>query len=603
MTDAIDARTDWEHRIANRSDSFASSVTLPPPKTLIATSGAGYIFLRWDQVPEASGYLIEMTGPDGVPSILRHGGSDVPPVPDNWFAVTGVSDGVSYSFRVAAVSDPKTIPEAWSAAATGMTTGAVADPVSVFVAADTQIGRLQRLWNMVGSERLSQLLLGEDEHGNDIGAEFYEALKRAHDDLETRWVRAHAIFHDDLEVVSRTSGKLTFNFDKIDTVYDAILEIGLRPVVELSFMPREIASDPEKTVFTYKAIVSPPANWEDWYLLVHTFAAHLVERYGLAEVATWPFEVWNEPNLDVFWSGTKEDYLRLYKETARALKDVEPSLLVGGPSSAAGEWVEALAAYSRENGVPLDFATTHTYGNLPLDIRPALDRHGFGGIPIYWTEWGVGSTHFGPVHDAVTGAPFILSGYESSHGRIDALSYWVVSDHFEELGRPPRLFHDGFGLLSVGNLRKPRYWAVHLAAHQGERVLKTRLSGDAHTVNANATAHEDGTVDVLLWNGTINTDMMGGDPRLNRVVNVNISGLAAARYLAHVSRIDEEHSNIVRHLDSSTAWPSKEEWKELKAHDHLDSETLDELESVGGAISVKLFLPQPGVARLRLVPR
>ena len=602
MTDAIDARTDWENRIANRSDSFDTNVILPPPKTLIATSGAGYVFLRWDQVAGASGYQIELTGPDGKPSILYHGGSDVPAVPGNSFAVTGLSDGTNYSFRVGAVTDAKATPEAWSPAATATTSGAVPDPVSLFVAAGTEVGRTQRLWNMVGSERLSQLLIGEDENGHDIGAEFYESLKRAHDDLDARWVRAHAIFHDDLEVASRSNGVLAFNFSKIDTIYDMVLEAGLRPVVELSFMPRALASDPEKTVFTYKAIVSPPSDWEEWYLLVHSFAAHLVERYGLDEVATWPFEVWNEPNLDVFWSGSKEDYLQLYGETARALKSVDPSLQVGGPSSAASEWVEALASYAEETGVPLDFATTHTYGNLPLDMRPALARHGFAGIPIYWTEWGVGSTHFGPVNDAVTGAPFILSGYESCSGRIDALSYWVISDHFEELGRPPRLFHNGFGLLSVGNLRKPRYWAVQLAARQGDRVLKTRLSGDSHTVHANATSHDDGTIDLLLWNGTINTAMMAGDPRLNRIVSVNISGLAAERYAAEVARIDSEHSNIARHLDEATLWPSKEEWEELRAHDHLDTEALPDLQPVDGNAAVELFVPQPGVARLRLKP-
>ena len=600
MTDSIDARTDWENRIAYRSDSFDTNVALPPPGTLVATSGAGYVFLRWDRVEGAAGYLIEMTGPDGERSILHHGGSDVPAVPDNSFAVTGLSDGVGYSFRVAAIADPRANPEGWSPAAAAATSGVAAEPVSLFVAAGTEVGRTQRLWNMVGSERLSQLLIGEDGNGHDIGAEFYESLKRAHDDLDARWVRAHAIFHDDLEVVTRSNGVLTFNFSKIHTVYDMVLEAGLRPVVELSFMPRALASDPEKTVFTYKAIVSPPSDWEEWYLLVRSFAADLVERYGLAEVATWPFEVWNEPNLDVFWSGSKEDYLRLYGETARALKAVDASLKVGGPSSAASEWVEALASYAEETGVPLDFATTHTYGNLPLDMRPALDRHGFAGIPIYWTEWGVGSTHFGPVNDAVTGAPFILTGYESSGGRIDALAYWVVSDHFEELGRPPRLFHNGFGLLSVGNLRKPRYWAVHLAARQGDRVLKTSLSGDSHTVHANATSHDDGTLDLLLWNGTINTDVMGGDPRLNRVVSVNISGLAAKRYTAEVTRIDASHSNIVRYLDHAVLWPTKEEWEVLRAHDHLDTEVLPDLQPVDGTAAVEVFLPQPGVARLRL---
>ena len=252
-------------------------------------------------------------------------------------------------------------------------------------------------------------------------------------------------------------------------------------------------------MFTYRGIISPPADWSEWRALVAALATHLVERYGIDEVSQWAFEVWNEANLEVFWTGTREEYLRLYAESARAVKGVDPRLRVGGPSTAAGEWIEALAAYAAGEGLPLDFATTHTYGNLPLDARASLARHGFDGAPIWWTEWGVSPTHFGPIHDGVIGAPFVLSGYADVQGRLDALAYWVISDHFEELGRPPRLFHDGFGLLSVGNLRKPRYWAVHLAAHQGDHVLASSLDGDAAgvLVQAWATRHDDGTVDVL----------------------------------------------------------------------------------------------------------
>ncbi len=113
-------------------------------------------------------------------------------------------------------------------------------------------------------------------------------------------------------------------------------------------------------------------------------------------------------------------------------------------------------------------------------MRPALRRHDRDGIPVWWTEWGVGSTHYGPVHDGPIGAPFVLSGFLDAQQRLDALAYWVISDHFEELGRPPRLFHNGFGLLTVGNLRKPRYWAAHLAEQLGDHVLAATLDGDGH---------------------------------------------------------------------------------------------------------------------------
>ena len=235
---------------------------------------------------------------------------------------------------------------------------------------------------MVGSERLTQLRFGDDGNGNDIGAEFAEALQIAKDDLRADRVRAHAILHDDNKVVTRADdGSLAFDFTIVDALYDQILAIGIRPVVELSFMPAAIAKDPDETVFAYRGIISPPADWAEWRAVVRALAAHLVERYGIDEVRTWGFEVWNEPNLEVFWTGTQDEYLRLYDESAAAVKGVDDRLLVGGPSTAAGEWIEALTAHAETDQVPLDFVTSHTYGNLPIDTRPSLDRHGFAGHP------------------------------------------------------------------------------------------------------------------------------------------------------------------------------------------------------------------------------
>jgi xylan 1,4-beta-xylosidase len=315
--------------------------------------------------------------------------------------------------------------------------------------------------------------------------------------------------------------------------------------------------------------------------------------------------VWNEPNLEVFWTGTQVDYLRLYAESAHAINDVDPRLTVGGPSTAAAEWIEALAAYAETERLPLELATTHTYGNLPLDFRPVLERHGFGDASILWTEWGVGSTHFGPIHDGVAGAPFILSGLHSAQHRMSALSYWVVSDHFEELGRPPRLFHDGFGLLTLGNLRKPRYWALHLAAHQGDRVLPASVTGDGADVlvRAWATRHDDGpeqgTIDILVWNGTVNAELMHGDPRLVRDVTVAITGLPAERYAVELARVDAEHSNILA-VAPDVDWPDEAQWADLRAADRLHTERLDDLSPMSGTGSVGVSLPQPGVLRIRL---
>jgi xylan 1,4-beta-xylosidase len=296
--------------------------------------------------------------------------------------------------------------------------------------------------------------------GRPIGAEFEAALRLAHHELGVEAVRAHAILNDDLGTYREVDGSPVHDFAGIDRIYRRVLDLGLRPIVELSFMPRDLARDPAKTVFDYGAIISPPKDWHRWEGLVAELTAHLVERFGRDEVRRWAFEVWNEANLEVFWSGTRDEYLRLYDVSVRAVKSVDAELTVGGPASAAGKWVDELLGHCAATGSPIDFVSTHTYGNAPLDLRPIAARHGFRGLPQWWTEWGAHATHFNPVHDSPWSAAYLVRGMASAMGRTEALAYWTISDHFEELGRPAKLLHGGFGLLAVGNLRKPRWWGL-----------------------------------------------------------------------------------------------------------------------------------------------
>ena len=225
--------------------------------------------------------------------------------------------------------------------------------VTVEVDAADELGTLPRPWRpMIGSEHLSHMLSTDTTGGRVIGEELTSALKAAHDELGVSHVRAHAILGDDLGVYREVDGEPVHDFAGVDRVYDHLRSIGMYPVVELSFMPHDLASDPAKTVFEYAAIVSPPKDWGRWHDLIRDLVAHLADRYGLEElVEHWSFEVWNEANLEVFWSGTPEEYLRLYDVTAAAVRSVDARLRVGGPSSAASGWVEELLAHAERVGL------------------------------------------------------------------------------------------------------------------------------------------------------------------------------------------------------------------------------------------------------------
>jgi xylan 1,4-beta-xylosidase len=604
----VDARADWEERIYRRTDAdvTADRPELPAPAALSANPGLGHVALTWSPVPGAAGYVISRAeAAQGPWTGLDHGGSDVLAIPDPWYADAAVEKDTTYWYRVQATAGADQRPGPATAPVSAQPAAELTTPLAVQVDTATVTGPLHRVWEMVGSERLSQLWLERDSFGNPVGAEFATALRRAHDELGVQRVRAHAIYHDDNAVFSwPEGGEPAYDFTGVDRIVDALIDAGVRPVLELGFLPRDLASDVSKTTFTYRGIISPPKDWSVWAELNRRLASHLVIRYGIDEVAGWGFEVWNEPNLEVFWTGTEADYLTLYGEAARAVKSVDPRLLVGGPATAASEWVEDLCAYCARTGAPLDFVSTHTYGNSALDLHPILERYGYGDAQVWWTEWGVGHTHFAPIHDTAYGAPFVLRGFKSAQGRVDALAYWVVSDHFEELGRPPSLLHGGFGLLTVGNLRKPRWWAVALAEGLGDEVLSASVTGDgaAVLVEAWAARAADGRVDLLLWNAAPDASLAGGVDALGREVRVTLSGLPAGSYAASLARVDAEHSSIARHVPAGTVWPSAELWETLRTADVLAEESLDPVRPAGGSVDLDVHLPMPGVARLRLVP-
>ena len=607
-----DARTDWEQRIGIRSGQAPSSQAprLDPPTGLTASAGGAQVTLHWDEVPLAVGYQVHVAeGPDGPWVALDHAGRDVLAVPAPPYADTTGKPGQERWYAVSTLSDVAV--EGPLSAPVSATAREVAAPVTVGVQADGDLGELDRPWRpMIGSEHLSHALSPDTTGGRFIGEELTAALRAAKEELGVKTVRAHGILCDDLEVYREVDGEPVHDFTGVDRVYDHVRSLGLYPVVELSFMPADLASDTTKTVFEYGAIVSPPKDWERWYDLIRDLTQHVVDRYGIDEVVEhWSFEVWNEANLEVFWSGTPEEWMKMYDVTAAAVRSVDDRLLVGGPSSAAAGWVEELLAHVEHSGAALDFVSTHTYGSPPLDFRGSLERYGRAGTPIWWTEWGVTPTHFNEVSDAVFSGVFLLRGMASAMGRIEALSYWVVSDHFEELGRPPALFHGGFGLRTVGELRKPRWWALKLLESLGSTRVPVALDGDGagSLVEALATRDESGEVAVLVWNMTLDQTKATGAEDLSREVSVTVSGLAPrAAYTLHHQRVDADHSNIARVWETlrepDQSWPSEEQWAQLRAADRLE-ELEPEREIVAGpdgTVTVTFELPMPSMSRLGL---
>ena len=165
-------------------------------------------------------------------------------------------------------------------------------------------------------------------------------LREVKQATDFQYVRFHAIFHDEVGVYDEDpQGNPVYNFSYVDQIYDGLLANGVRPFVELSFMPKKLASDPNALhAFWYKQNVSPPKDYAKWDDLIDQFTQHLVDRYGIDEVSQWYFEVWNEPNID-FWAGNPQagHLLRaLRSRRRRPSRKSTPRLRVGGPCHRAG---------------------------------------------------------------------------------------------------------------------------------------------------------------------------------------------------------------------------------------------------------------------------
>src|SRR5665213_1707474 len=199
-----------------------------------------------------------------------------------------------------------------------------------------------------------------------LRAGYRDDLRAVKSVTEFRYVRFHGILNHEVGVYDvGDDGKPIYNFSYVDQIYDGLLKNGVRPFVEISFMPKKLAFNPDALhPFWYKPNVSPPKSMERWDDLMKHFAQHLVDRYGIDEVSQWYFEVWNEPNID-FWGGIprQRSYFDLYAHTARDLKSDNPKLRVGGPSTAAAAWVADFLKFTADNHVPVDFVSTHAYAD------------------------------------------------------------------------------------------------------------------------------------------------------------------------------------------------------------------------------------------------
>ena len=370
-----------------------------------------------------------------------------------------------------------------------------------------------------------------------------------------RYVRFHAILHDEVGVYNEDEhGNPVYNFAYVDQIYDGLLKNGVRPFVEISFMPKKLAFNPDALhPFWYKQNVSPPKSMEVWDDLMKHFAQHLVDRYGIDEVSQWYFEVWNEPNID-FWNGIprQRSYFELYAHTARTLKAVSPRLRVGGPATAAAAWVPDFLKYAAANHVPVDFVSTHGYADdtvddlfgtnedIPMDDRVCraiakvsgeIKASAMPSLPLMWTEWNVQGMN--ESRDTIFVGPALADTIRQCDGMVNMLSFWTFSDVFEEGGPIPKPFEGQFGLRAKGGINKPSYYGYKLLHQLGTARIPNPSK------NVIATKAVDGKIVVAAWN-LVDPDQQGDTHTIDLVFH----GVAPDAKIT-IQRVDHDHGNVL----------------------------------------------------------
>jgi len=490
---------------------------------------------------------------------------------------------------------------------------AVADPRPVVPAAETIVVDAQapahefpHFWEQTfGSGRA--ILSLRDSYRRDL-----RTVKQA---TGFGYVRFHGIFDDEAGVYGGDSaGKPLCNFSYVDQIYDGLLDNGVRPFVELSFMPEKLAAKPAIFPFWYKPDVSPPRDYDRWGDMIEAFTRHLVARYGADEIAQWYFEVWNEPNI-AFWAGDPREstYYQLYDATARAIKRVNPRFRVGGPSTAQAAWVDRFIQHCVQSNVPVDFASTHVYGNdtaqnvfgtdekIPRDqmvyravkkVHDQIKASPRPDLPLIFSEYNASYMNEQKVTDSVFMGPWLAHNVAQCDGLTEMMSYWTFSDVFEEGGVVKRPFYGGFGLIAAGSIPKASFNAFRMLHELG--IQRLALDSD----EALATRTSDGRLAVAVWNYA-----PPGDNGTAKQITLDLRGLARNQRHVRIEILDRDHGSSLEAWEAMGRpdFPSREQQRQLRAAAQMPAPAVQNLKP-GGAASVTVNLPGQSLALVETEP-
>ncbi len=384
----------------------------------------------------------------------------------------------------------------------------------------TSLKQLRHSWReLVCVGRAKELLL----------ADVQEMLRRAQKEIGFRYIRFHGIFSDDMLVCRREkNGTLRFSFTLVDKVLDFVLSLGLRPMIQFSFMPEVLAENPSKKVFQSSFVISPPRRITEWRYLLRTFLEHVRTRYGLKELRAWRFSVWNEPDTspEMFGFEDVHRFYELYDSSYRTVKEFDDKFIFGSPSlfptnSSSFTWLKDFLQHVRTCGTQPDFIDVHYYSDNfdNVDVKKSqfidtcslrddprhfstflstiqnfLRREHLNGLPLYVTEWNLTVSHRNLINDTCFKACYLVRNYLENIDCCDALGYWSLTDFIEEIQPQGELFHGGMGLFTQNGIPKSSYYAMQMLRRLGNKLI---ANGEGFFVTGSGQG-----IQIILYNYT-----------------------------------------------------------------------------------------------------
>lgn len=436
-----------------------------------------------------------------------------------------------------------------------------------------------------------------------------DQLKTVQSEIGFKYIRFHGIFDDEMRVYDEdNNGDIVLNFSYIDKLFDFLYSINLKPFIELGFMPEKLAKEQEK-IFHRPTIISPPKDINKWNKLIREFIKHCINRYGLEEVKTWYFEVWNEPEIVNFF-GFKDvnEYYKLYENTYKTLKSVSKELKVGAPGidficDASYNWTKDFYDFYSSKGIIPDFIYSHSYTysissdlkqidpntlseegifskdenflyNYIKEIKEKTKEINKEDMKLYITEWNASPSHRELTHDTCYKAAFIVKNIVENMDSTECLAYWTITDFIEELALPEEVFHGGVGLITFNSIKKAAYNAFYLLSKLGNKFVD---KGEGFYITKNNRGYQ-----IILYNYchfdklylSMDTSKITLEERYNVFKNDN-----PKEFTFKLENIDSGDYEVKEYRVNRKQGSSFDAWVEMGAPKYLEAEEIEYLKN------------------------